>query len=652
VIGRHIPGVAQSVAGNIVGSVVCAGCVAIGLSQTRDFNDPRNWPIWAGLLIGFSAFGFVGTGANATRLWWKKWRIARSPAERFTVILADLAGDDPSRGQKQNVRDSLQYYLGSSIHIITYPQILAISEGDEKAELAKTHATAQKILEAKRGDVLIWGRVKSHGDAALALYFTGRSIDKTERVSSYTLVSDAERALELPLRFDRDLGAAIAARVVAVGDALIGRQGDFLTPYAGWFVRQIEPLVVHPKANWTPDARGAVFHACGLAKSLLGAELAEKTELEEAVAAYRAALAEYTRERVPLQWAMTQNNLGTALLTLGERESGTARLEEAVAACRAALEEWTRERVPLDWAMTQNNLGNALRRLGERESGTARLEEAVAACRAALEEWTRERVPLDWATTQNNLGNALLTLGARESGTARLEEAVAAYRAALQEYTRERVPLEWAATQNNLGNALQTLGERESGTARLEEAVAACRAALEEWTRERVPLQWATTQNNLGNALSRLGERESGTARLEEAVAACRAALEEWTRERVPLEWAATQNNLGNALRTLGERESGTARLEEAVAAYRAALQEYTRERVPLQWATTQNNLGNALRTLGERESGTARLEEAVAAFDACLIVIETAWPAEWVQQVRSHRDETQAEVNRRRVTK
>ena len=49
-----------------------------------------------------------------------------------------------------------------------------------------------------------------------------------------------------------------------------------------------------------------------------------------------------------------------ALEALGERESGTARLEEAVAAYRAALEERTRERVPLDWAATQNNLGNAL----------------------------------------------------------------------------------------------------------------------------------------------------------------------------------------------------------------------------------------------------------------------------------------------------
>ena len=69
--------------------------------------------------------------------------------------------------------------------------------------------------------------------------------------------------------------------------------------------------------------------------------------------------------------------------------------------------------------MTQNNLGNALRTLGERESGTALLEEAVSAYRDALKEWTRERVPLDWATTQNNLGTALATLGERESGTER-----------------------------------------------------------------------------------------------------------------------------------------------------------------------------------------------------------------------------------------
>jgi len=113
------------------------------------------------------------------------------------------------------------------------------------------------------------------------------------------------------------------------------------------------------------------------------------------------------------------------------RESSTPRLEQAITAYRAALEERTRERVPLDWAMTQNNLGIALQTLGARESGTARLEQAITAYRAALEERTRERVPLDWATTQNNLGEALTALAKRLKDSERAAEAIACFEGAL-----------------------------------------------------------------------------------------------------------------------------------------------------------------------------------------------------------------------------
>ena len=141
----------------------------------------------------------------------------------------------------------------------------------------------------------------------------------------------------------------------------------------------------------------------------------------------------------------------TALYQQGDELGDNGALLSAIERYKRLVELMPRERVPLDWAMKQNNLGIALWTLGARESGTARLEEAVAAYRDALKEMTRERVPLQWAMTQNNLGIALCTLGARESGTARLEEAVTAYRAALEEETRERVPLQWAKTQNDLG---------------------------------------------------------------------------------------------------------------------------------------------------------------------------------------------------------
>jgi tetratricopeptide (TPR) repeat protein len=247
--------------------------------------------------------------------------------------------------------------------------------------------------------------------------------------------------------------------------------------------------------------------------------------LAEAVDRYRLLVALEPRKRAPLDWAASQNNLGTALVALGERQNRAARLEEAVAAYRAALEEWTQERVPVRWAGAQNNLGIALAGLAEGETGTKQLEEAITAYRAALQERTRERTPLDWAATQNNLANALLKLGQRESGTARLKEAIAAFQATLNERTREHLPLDWATTQNNLGVALRTLAERESSTDRLEEAVAAFRAALEEAGPEPTELQRAMIQTNLGTALRALGEQETGTARLEEAVAAYESAL-------------------------------------------------------------------------------------------------------------------------------
>jgi len=149
----------------------------------------------------------------------------------------------------------------------------------------------------------------------------------------------------------------------------------------------------------------------------------------------------------------------SALYRQGSEYGDNAALRLAIERRGRLIELNPRERVPLDWAATQNNLGNALRALGQRETGTARLEEAVSAFRSALQEYTRERVPLAWALIQCNVGIALRTVGERESGTARLDEAVAAHRAALEELTRERMPLGWAECLGDQGITLMLLAE-------------------------------------------------------------------------------------------------------------------------------------------------------------------------------------------------
>ena len=72
---------------------------------------------------------------------------------------------------------------------------------------------------------------------------------------------------------------------------------------------------------------------------------------------------------MPLDWAGTQNNLGNALSSLGKRESGRARLEEAVAAYRAALEVLEAAENSLYVSMVRSNLERTETLITERRSG-------------------------------------------------------------------------------------------------------------------------------------------------------------------------------------------------------------------------------------------------------------------------------------------
>ena len=79
---------------------------------------------------------------------------------------------------------------------------------------------------------------------------------------------------------------------------------------------------------------------------------------------------------------------------LGECEDNAEHFKDAITAFKAALEVNTREQAPMDWAVTQDDLGKAFMGLGEREGKAEYFKEAVAAFKAALEVKTREQAPV------------------------------------------------------------------------------------------------------------------------------------------------------------------------------------------------------------------------------------------------------------------
>lgn len=137
-------------------------------------------------------------------------------------------------------------------------------------------------------------------------------------------------------------------------------------------------------------------------------------------------------------------------------------LRKAVTAFERALEDLTRKDLPQDWAMTQENLGNVLATLGERlegAEGSEKLEEAVSAFKSALEVRTRKDLPQKWAMTQENLGIAFAEIAKREKGEkgiGYINESIACYDNALSVFDKKNFPYNHRKATDNKNIALQT----------------------------------------------------------------------------------------------------------------------------------------------------------------------------------------------------
>lgn len=191
---------------------------------------------------------------------------------------------------------------------------------------------------------------------------------------------------------------------------------------------------------------GSKFHQ--LAESATGKT--QKRLFEEAVAAYKDALGIYTLDSAPLEYALTQSNLGHATgdhaeLLMGEEKK--EKLQEAVAAYREALRILTLETAPEDYAMTQTNLGHAMEDQADLLTGDEKLrklDEATAAYREALRVRTFKSAPAYYAMTQNNLGDAYTQQAALISGEEKdrkLAMAEKAYEETLRVYTETEYPV-------------------------------------------------------------------------------------------------------------------------------------------------------------------------------------------------------------------
>jgi tetratricopeptide (TPR) repeat protein len=215
-------------------------------------------------------------------------------------------------------------------------------------------------LAKRKADVLVFGEVLPKGEA-FNLHFLSSGREPNFTATSFRLETGLLR---------QDFEEAAASQLQAVALAAVRpateEEGKYLVKTLRPVVAQLKRIAESPPPGISPSGMATMQFALGQALSVIGNQAGDNRALQKAVEAYREALKEWTRERVPLDWAGTQNNLGNALGALGERESGTETLQKAVEAYREALKEWTKEAAPYWHNIAQQNLDRANASLTQR----------------------------------------------------------------------------------------------------------------------------------------------------------------------------------------------------------------------------------------------------------------------------------------------
>ncbi len=219
-------------------------------------------------------------------------------------------------------------------------------------------------LETLRAILASMGEAADSNAAEMAQKLTAKASEFRELTDRLNRLSNIDPEVA---RLRKEAAAALAEGLFAKADQLLAEAEA--RDLSG--LEDIEPLARQKRLS-AAESR---------------AERAVAAMLQFNPGAYRQAAADYAeaaRIAAPadaLEGREYLRSQASSLATLGEEFGDNPALQEAILLLESVLAATDQAGDPLDWATTQMNLGTALMRLGERESGTQRLEEAAIARR-------------------------------------------------------------------------------------------------------------------------------------------------------------------------------------------------------------------------------------------------------------------------------
>lgn len=237
--------------------------------------------------------------------------IPHAQGDKFSILIAKL-GNDKDGQHRGLIDDALRgRFDKDEIEVLLPDRTVTVGDTEKPQEAVKAgHERALALLQQANANVMIWGAVlDTKTDAPMRLHWTVNS--QAEVKKSSDKYRPAETNYDLPELFWTDLSDVLGLLATSQGAAFFDKTGTYIADRLEPFLKRVRSLVVSGNLVGQKQANVQRVLADGL--QTYGEQRGDNVALQEAVNTYREALTEFTRERVPLDWAMTQNNLATRL---------------------------------------------------------------------------------------------------------------------------------------------------------------------------------------------------------------------------------------------------------------------------------------------------------------------------------------------------
>jgi tetratricopeptide (TPR) repeat protein len=234
-------------------------------------------------------------------------------------------------------------------------------------------------------------------------------------------------------------------------------------------------------------AKNAEGVACLLLAKLISGDKI-LSELNSAISAFNEAEVFYTKAAYPLNYASCENEIGAALLELAQKKANAQQvLEDAILHFKNAIAVYTEDESPTDYASTCYNLGISYARLAKVGNSFNQIEllgSSIKYFEMALSVFAFEDYPKEFAKTSFELGTARREKFLLDRDISYLEKEIENFKGVLRVFDRKENPFTYLSSEFFIGESLYFLGKVDEAKPFYEEALKIAREVDEKLAEE------------------------------------------------------------------------------------------------------------------------------------------------------------------------